>query len=295
MKIIVTGSLGNIGRPLATELSQKGHQVTVISSNSDKVKDIEAIGAKAAIGSVEDAGFLKLTFAGADAVFVMVPPNIREADQVAYYTKLSRNYADAVKEAGVKHVVLLSSYGAHLNKDTGFILGAHHAENIMNELTDVAVSVLRPGYFYYNLSNFAGMIKGQGIIGSNYGGDDKLVLVSPKDIAAAAAEELTSEATGKKVRYVASDERTCHEIARVLGTAIGKPDLVWLTFSDEEAKDAMKKRGMPGHVVDNFVELGAAIHSGILIEDYEKHKPAKMGDVKLEDYVKEFTEIYEKR
>jgi nucleoside-diphosphate-sugar epimerase len=43
MKIILTGSLGHIGKPLAQELVQKGHAVTVISSNPEKQKDIEAL------------------------------------------------------------------------------------------------------------------------------------------------------------------------------------------------------------------------------------------------------------
>ena len=41
MKIIVTGSLGHISRPLAEELLEKGHHVTVVSSNSERQKDIE--------------------------------------------------------------------------------------------------------------------------------------------------------------------------------------------------------------------------------------------------------------
>jgi len=43
MKIILTGSLGHIGLPLTKELVQKGHNVTVISSNPDKKKEIEAL------------------------------------------------------------------------------------------------------------------------------------------------------------------------------------------------------------------------------------------------------------
>ena len=62
MKIIVTGSLGHISKPLTQELVQKGHSVTVISSNPEKQKDIEAIGAKAAIGTMEDADFLSSNF-----------------------------------------------------------------------------------------------------------------------------------------------------------------------------------------------------------------------------------------
>ena len=45
MKIILTGSLGHISKPLAVELIQQGHSVTVISSNPDKQKEIETLGA----------------------------------------------------------------------------------------------------------------------------------------------------------------------------------------------------------------------------------------------------------
>ena len=76
MKIIITGSLGHIGKPLAEELVQKGHTVTVTSSKPEKQKDIEALDATAAIGSLEDARFLVSTFDGANAVFAMVPPNL---------------------------------------------------------------------------------------------------------------------------------------------------------------------------------------------------------------------------
>ena len=36
MKIIVTGSLGNISKPLTIDLVQKGHQVIVITSKQEK-------------------------------------------------------------------------------------------------------------------------------------------------------------------------------------------------------------------------------------------------------------------
>ena len=58
MKIIVTGSLGHVGKPLTEELVGKGHSVTVVSSKAERQKDIEALGAKAAIGTMENADFL---------------------------------------------------------------------------------------------------------------------------------------------------------------------------------------------------------------------------------------------
>lgn len=51
MKIIVTGSLGHISKPLAEKLLQQGHGVTVVSSNPERQQEIEALGARATIGS----------------------------------------------------------------------------------------------------------------------------------------------------------------------------------------------------------------------------------------------------
>jgi len=294
MKIIITGSLGNISKPLSQELIAKGNDVTIISRNSDKQEEITALGAKAAIGSVEDAAFLKEAFAGAYAVYAMTPPNFAVTDMIAYYRNTALAYAAAAKATSVKHVVYLSSYGADLDKGTGIIVGSHQAEGILNELENVSVTCLRPGYFYYNLYHFLDTIKNQGIIGTNFGGDDKLVMVSPLDIAAAATEELTDENPQSKVRYIASDERTCKEVARLIGEAIGKPDLPWLTFSDEQVTQFMLEQGCPPVITDLLVELGAAIHSGLLKSDYEKNKPA-LGKVKLPEFIQEFAVVYQSK
>jgi uncharacterized protein YbjT (DUF2867 family) len=75
MKYVITGSLGNISKPVVKQLVTAGHDVIVISSNADKKVEIENTGAKAAIGSVEDRAFLTQAFSGADAVYLMIPPN----------------------------------------------------------------------------------------------------------------------------------------------------------------------------------------------------------------------------
>ena len=99
MKIIVTGSLGNISQPLATELVQQGHTVTIISSQPDRQASIEALGATAAIGSLADVDFLATTFAGADAVYAMVPPSYTEPNSRAYFQRIGRSYAQAIQRA----------------------------------------------------------------------------------------------------------------------------------------------------------------------------------------------------
>jgi uncharacterized protein YbjT (DUF2867 family) len=289
MKIVVTGSLGHVSKPLTQALIQKGHAVTVISSNPDKENDITSLGATAAIGSVTDVDFLTAAFSGADAVYAMIPPNFAEPDPVAYYRSIGGNYANAIERAGVPRVVHLSSYGAHLSSGTGIIVGSHHIENLLNALPNTTAIQLRAGYFYYNLLRFINVIKQLGCIIANYGGNDKLLLVSPTDIAAAATEALTAPVTGNQVRFVVSDERTASEVAQVLGAAIGKPGLEWKVCTDEEMRQSIINNGIPALIANNLVEMGASIHSGDL---YGSNRPATMGKVKLEDYVPEFAAAF---
>ena len=71
MNIVLTGSLGHIGKPLSIDLLKKGHQVTVITSKAERELEISKIGAKAAVGSFLDVDFLTETFKGADVVYLM--------------------------------------------------------------------------------------------------------------------------------------------------------------------------------------------------------------------------------
>lgn len=293
MKIIVTGSLGNISQPLATELVRQGHAVTVISSNPDRQPAIEALGAAAAIGSLEDADFLAATFAGADAVYVMVPPNFAAPDLRGYFQRIGRHYAQAIRQAGVPRVVQLSSWGADRNHGTGNILGPHDVEEILAALPGLALTHLRPTTFFTNYYGFLGIIKNAGFLGANIAGSHRGALVHPLDIAAAAAEELTNPAAGRTVRYVASDERTSDEVARVLGAAIGRPDLRWVEFSDEQMRENLLQNGLPASTADGIVDIYISLRTGQLGEDYERHKPA-LGQVKLEDFAQEFAAAYQR-
>ncbi len=291
MKIIVTGSLGHISRPLVEELVRKHHSVTVVSSNLERQKTIEALGAAAAIGSLNDLAFLTNVFHGADSLYCMNPPDFGAADQIAYYEQIGKCYANAVLQAGVRRVVYLSSIGADLPSGTGFITGSHKAENLLKNVPDINLTCVRPGFFYYNLLAFVDMIKAAGFIGHVYGGEDRLALVSPIDIASVIAEELTDLSGKNMIRYVASDDRTCNEVARVLGKAIGKPDLKWLVLPAAQVLQSLQSAGVPPNAAENLVELGESLHSGKLRADYDLHKP-ELGKVSLEDFAKEFSKVF---
>ena len=292
MNIVITGSLGHIGRPLTQFLIDAGHQVTVVSSKQERAEEIYDLEAHPAIGSLDDLDFLTATLQEKDALFAMVPPNFSEKNVVDYYERIAKKYASAIATSSVKRVVYLSSYGAHLSKDTGFILGAHFAENILKDIKNVELTFLRAGYFYYNLFGQIGVIKHQGMMAANYGGDDKIPLVAPEDIAEAAAEEL-QKTQAEAIRYVVSDERMANEVATVLGKAIDKPELQWKTLTNEEMRQSLSY-AFPAHIVEDFVVLGASLHNGRLMEDYVAKGIKPTGKVKLEDFAGSFALAYNK-
>lgn len=294
MKITLTGSLGNISKPLAEILIRAGHEVTIISSDNNKKTTIESVGAKAAIGSVADITFLTNSFKGADAVYTMVPYNFEVTNYRQYVGEVGNNYAKAIKAAGIKRLINLSSIGAHLENGTGPITGLHDVEQVLNQLDNVAVKHLRPAIFYNNFFFDIGLIKSQNIMGNNYGKETRLVMVHPKDIAEVAAYELQNSFTGKTYRYIASEERNIADIVKILGAAIGKPELSWVRFTNEQTLAGMTSSGiMPPAVAKLYVELGMAIDKGILWEDYDRSKSDIVGNIKLVDFAKEaFAPLY---
>ena len=297
MKIIITGSLGNISKPLAKELIQKGHTVTVISSKPERQSEIEALGLKAAIGTMLDVDFLTSTFTSADIVYCMETHDRnaffdKSMDIVELISQIGKNYKRAIEKSGVKRVVHLSSIGAHTNKGNGILRIHYNVENILQQLpNDVSIKFIRPVGFYVNLFRNIQTIKTQGAIVSNYAGDKTEPWVSPLDIASAVAEEMQLPFEGRTIRYIASEEISPNEIAKKLGEAIGKPDLKWVAISDEQLLSGMLSMGMNEQIANGFVEMQAAQGSGFLYEDYYKNTP-ELGKTKFSDFAKDFAKIF---
>tara|TARA_B100000949_G_C14267911_1_gene445912 strand:+ start:64 stop:960 length:897 start_codon:yes stop_codon:yes gene_type:complete len=294
MKITITGSLGHIGKPLTKKLIDQGHEVTVVSSNPSRGASIQKMGAIPTIGSLKDSSFLTESFIGADAVFTMVPPNNyfdQTLDLIAYYAQLGENYAIAISKANIKRVVNLSTIGGHLEKGNGILKGAYHVEQTLNMLpTEVAITHIRPTSFYYNLFGYMETIKSEGKIFANHG-SKPIPWVSPLDIAQSVSEELSHINAGTRVRYVVSEELTGAETARILGQALGIPDLSWQIVSDDMVSDHLKSIGMNPNIAEGLTEMYAALQTGLLTEHYQKNNP-EPGKIKLTDFAQEFAEVY---
>lgn len=294
MKYVITGSLGHISKPVVDQLVKDGHNVTVITSSADRKTSIEALGAIAAVGSVEDTEFISSTFAGADAVYLMIPPKWDVTNWLEYQQKVADNYVAAIRANNVKYAVQLSSIGAHMRRGAGPVDGLGYLEEQLLQLTAVNVKMLRPSYFFYNLFSMIPLINSTNIMGANYGGtEEKLVLVHTSDIADAAYAALAGlNFTGHTVEYIAGDERTTDEIAAVLSQAIGKPGVPWVRFTDEQSLQGMLQAGLSPTIAEGYTTMGNAIFTGQMQEDYWKNRPAALGKINLEAFAAEFAAAY---
>lgn len=294
MNYVILGSAGNISKPLAETLLKAGHGVTVVTRNKENLGSLLTLGAKAAVGSVNDVQFLADSFKGADAIYTMVPPKWDAAEWKNYIGNTGQGYAQAIRLAGVKYVVNLSSIGAHLPDGCGPVSGLYRVEQALHQLADVNILHLRPAYFYQNLLANIAMVKNAGIIGGNFSFTEAgFPIVDPGDIAAAAAAALSALSfSGHQVQYVVSDEVSTDAIASGIGKAIGNPALPWVLFSDEQALQGMLGAGLSQEVAANYVEMGQALNSGRMVADYWKNRTGVLGSVKLDDFAKVFAAIY---
>jgi uncharacterized protein YbjT (DUF2867 family) len=292
-KYVITGSIGHISKPVVEGLVKDGQAVTVITSNAANVSAIEALGAKALTGSVDDAAFVNKAFQGADVVYTMIPPIWKTENWRVSQDKVADVYADAIRNNNVPYVVNLSSIGAHLGKGCGPVDGLHYFEQKLNAIAGLQVKHIRPSFFYYNLLNQIPLVKQAGILGSNYGeSNQKLALVHTADIAGVVLQELRALSfTGNSVRYVVSDIRTLSDIASVLGKSIGK-EIPWVNFSDSDQKAGLLQAGISETHAQGYTDMGSAVRSGKMQEEVLKETPPK-DFVKLEDFAKEFSKAFQ--
>lgn len=289
MKITLTGSLGNIGKPLATQLISAGHEVTIISSHEEKKVAIQALGGIPAIGNIQEVDFLISTFKGADVVYTMIPPDFNVADYRAYSASIAKIYVQAIQGAGVKNIVNISSMGAHLQEGTGLTIGSYEMETALNKMPDVCCKHIRLPYIFTNLYGSISMIRHMGFMGANYDKDTRLVMVHPDDIADAVVAAIQAPFVNNEIIYVVSDECTTAEVASAIGKAINQGDLQWVAFTDEQALAGIMQSGVREEIAQLLVEVGVAVRTGILWMPYD----GKRGTRNLQTFANEFAARYQ--
>ncbi len=270
---VICGATGNVGSKIAGRLLGAGEPVRVIGRERVRLGPLAAKGADPWPGDIGDAGFLVKAFTGARAVFVLVPPKYDAPDVRGYQSQVGEALLWALSKARVPRIITLSSVGAHLSEGTGPILGLHELESKIDTLGNAAVVHLRPAYFMENHLFSIPVIRSQGVSGSRIRDDVSIPMVATKDIAEAAARMfLEGIFTGNSIRYLLGPrDLTMSEATRILGEAIGKPDLKYAQFPEEESRKAMLGMGMSRSVAETLLEMQRAFNAGKIRPTQERN------------------------
>ena len=260
----VMGATGHIGHVLVDALLKRGHAVRAVARSQTKLAGLKAKGAEAHSVVFEDAAALARVFQGSSAIFSMIPPAYEAEDFSAYQDTVGAAIVSAIQQAKVAHVVNLSSVGAQHSSGTGPIAGLHRQEQRLGAVAGLSVLHLRPGYFMENQLWSVATIKQHGINGSPMRGDLPIEMIATRDIAAKVAELLDGLSfRGQSMVELAGPRAiTLDDATAILGKAIGRPDLKYVQFSNDNAKQAMIGMGMKPSIVSLMIEMQRGFNDG---------------------------------
>jgi len=288
----IMGATGNVGNAVARILLSRGLQVIAIGRDRARLDSLTRLGARPAVGDIADGKFLASALAGAAGVFAMMPPQYGDPAPLQTYAQLGEATAWALARSGIKRIVHLSSIGAHLSAGTGPIVALHDQEARLDQLLDVDLLHLRPGYFFENHFNAIGSILTHGAYCDMLPADVAFPMQSTRDIAAVVARVLTDPAVrrGARVLHLHGPRHyTMAQVATILGRAIGKPTLPYVQVEAAVVKAGMIQHGLSPAMAALFEDMCTAMPRPAFAAEMLAG-PVEVSPTALEDWAPAFGE-----
>jgi uncharacterized protein YbjT (DUF2867 family) len=291
--IAVMGATGNTGRVAVEALLKAGQKVRALGRSPEKLKALVDRGAEVLAGDAGDVTFLTRAFSGASAAYTLIPPDMRVTDFRAYQDRMGEGIAAAVRSSGLERVVFLSSLGGDQPGGTGPIAGLHAQEERLRNIPGLNTVVLRPTFFFENHFSVLGMIKHQGITGGAIKGDLPFPQVATRDIGEAAARILRDPTfSGFSVQELLGPrDISLNEVASLLGSHIGKPDLKYVQFPYDAFAAALTQAGLTADLARLYAEMAGAFNEG-RIKSVVGRNPGNTTPTTFESFVPILAQAY---
>jgi uncharacterized protein YbjT (DUF2867 family) len=248
--IAVTGATGYVGGRVARLLAAAGHRQRLVVRDPARAPELPG-------ATVVQASYADDARPALDGIDCLLMVSASEApDRLAQH----RSFVDAAADAGVRHVVYVSFYGAA--PDATFTLARDHwATEEHLRAAGVTYTFLRDNLYADFLPYMAG---DEGVI-RGPAADGRAAVVARDDIAEAAAAVLTAPAEHADVTYQLTGPQalTLHEAAAIVSEVTGRT----ITYHAESVAEAYSSRaryGAPGWQVDAWVSTYTAIAAGEL-------------------------------
>ncbi len=258
---VIAGATGNVGSVAASELLGSGKPVRVIVRDSAKGELFEQQGAEVAVGTLDDVVFLTGVLRGADAAFLLVPPNYATGDYPAYQRATADAICKAVQDSAIPHVVALSSMGADQEAGLGPIVGLNYFERKLVE-TGTKLTALRPGFFMENLAESIEPAKQQGMYASFMPQDLAMPMIATRDIGAEVARSMLTAPANNQVIDIVGPAYSAVDVAKQIGERLGK-ELQIVTVPPEGWVEALSQGGVPQHFAELYAEMYTGLSKGL--------------------------------
>jgi uncharacterized protein YbjT (DUF2867 family) len=253
MTFLITGATGDVGSKVVKHLLKRGERPRVFVRDAAKAHAMFD-GVEVLVGDLADPASLQQALQGVDKLFLVNSgPRIPILDELA---------AKAAKDAGVQHIVKLSS----ADVEQHLAIGAWHEKGeAAIRACGIPFTFVRPTGFMSNLLAWRHSIVREGIVRSSTG-DGKRPFIHSDDIAAVATRALSTNGfVGKSLPITGRQALSFAEITDKIGSAVGKP-LRYQPISDEEAGRRFSATGASPEEIVAHVELWRAIRDGRVAE-----------------------------
>ncbi len=251
--ILVTGATGKVGSAVVEELQSTGQPFKAMVRSKDKAVALNKSGVETVIADFTNPESCRQALSNIDKVFLLAPPARNMAE-------LEKNFIDACKTTGVKHIVNISAVGT--SKDSSLNLGQWHyqTEEYLTQ-SGIPYTIIRPHSFMQNILANIGSVKAQSTIYSSLA-DAAVPLVDARDVGAVAVRVLTEDGHAGRIYTITGGAKvTQNDVAAVLGNTIGK-GVKYIPVPDEAAHQAMTGMGLPDWLADDLVGMAAMHRAG---------------------------------
>ncbi|MFD9741129.1 NAD(P)H-binding protein [Umezawaea sp. NPDC059074] len=222
--IVLTAPTGAIGRQVLDNVLNSDESIRVIVRDPSRLPAAARDRVEVVQGSHGDADVVAKAFAGADAVFWLVPPNPRAENPEAAYSGFSRPACEAFTEQGVRRVVGVSALGRGVTTDAGLVTATLDLDDLIAS-TGVHYRALTMPSFMDNLLRQTEALKTDGVFSLPFAPDHAAPMCATRDIAAVAADLLLDPTwTGvDSVPVLGPEDLSPTDLARIMSDVLGKP------------------------------------------------------------------------
>jgi uncharacterized protein YbjT (DUF2867 family) len=285
--IVVTAPISNIGQQVLANLIGTGERIRVIARDPSRLPTRTRERVEIAQGSHSDLDVVRRAFAGADAVFWLVPPNPVAQSLEAAYPEFTRPACEAIKNEGVGRVIGISALGRGTSaaRNAGLVTASLAMDDLI-AATGVSYRALTMPSFMDNVLRQVEPIKSKGVFFSPVDGNRKLPTCATRDIAAAAAR-LLLDVSWSGVGHAAvlgPEDLSFNDMAAIISDVLATP-VRFQQVSLEAFKASFIERGASNAFAQGMTDMMQAKNEGL--DNAEPRTPENTTPTSFRQWCKE--------